>query len=347
MSAMKFSLKAWFMSFGVAVAVTGGFGPALRAQESPKGDKMFVTPFEGWPEGIYLSSAESKVEAVIVPAIGGRVQKFSLNGENILFDNPLARGQTLAKSKDFWTGGYQCDIGPEIRGVPDHNLLDKAAWTWKATGAYAVDVESETDPALGLRMKKKFVFDTDIGDLGIDQVAENATNRDVSFCFWDRTVCRNGGIVFFPLNTRSRFPARWSLRRTVDGKFQYDGKNPSIEQVKVVDGVLFAQTQGLATKIGADSDAGWVAYARADTLFVKYFAYDPKGEYSDGGNSVELYFDQAVAEIEPLSPEYHLRPGEKKSFPEKWSLIPLEKEVVTIDDARKLVRQIPPSPFRR
>jgi hypothetical protein len=81
-------------------------------------------------------------------------------------------------------------------------------------------------------------------------------------------------------------------------------------------------------------------------LFVKYFPYNRKGTYSDGGNSVEVYFDQRVAEIEPISPETKLQPGQNFSFPEKWVLIPLKKEVTTVEQARELVKRIKPSPFK-
>ena len=319
----------------------------LRGQQSPPSDKLFVAPYTGWPEGIYLNSPETKVRAVTVPAIGGRIVNYGINGENILYEPPSARGKTLAAFKDFWAGGYQCDVGPEIRGIPPHDLIWKGPWQWKATGSYSMDLESQIDPGLGVRLRKKIVFDSDNGELGIDQILENNTNRETRFCLWDRTLCRNGGIAFFPLNPRSRFPAKWSMRRAVDGKYVYDGAKPSVEQARIMDGVLFTETRGLATKIGADSDAGWIAYVRADLLFVKYFPYESKGDYTDGGNSVELYFDEAVVELEPLSPEIVLSPGQKRSFPEKWSLIYLEKDVNTMEEARKLVKQIPPSPFHR
>jgi hypothetical protein len=117
--------------------------------------------------------------------------------------------------------------------------------------------------------------------------------------------------------------------------------------VKILKGVLVAKAEGEATKIGADSDAGWIAYARGRLLFVKYFPYSPKGDYSDGGNSVEVYFDKSVGELEPLSPEVKLKPGESYSFPEKWTLIELNDEVTTFEEARKLVKKVPPSPFKR
>ena len=43
-------------------------------------------------------------------------------------------------------------------------------------------------------------------------------------------------------------------------------------------------------------------------------APDHEYEYSDGGNTVELYCDDRVAELEPLSPEMKLKRGATTSF---------------------------------
>jgi hypothetical protein len=343
---MRVFIMGW-RDVAAAGLLAAGLVLTARGQNSPAGDQLSTAPYSGWPEGIYLNSPETKVRAVVIPAIGGRIANYSVNGENILYENPGARGKTLASSGDFFPGGYQLDLGPEIRGIPAHDLVWKGPWQWKPSGPYSLALKSDADPALGVRLWKTILFDSDNGDLGINQIVENTTNRETAFCLWDRTLCRNGGIAFFPLNPRSRFPAGWSMRRTVEGKYVYDGTHPVVEQAKVMDGMLFTETRGLATKIGADSDAGWIAYARGDLLFVKYFPVEPKGNYTDGGNTVELYFDQAVVELEPLSGEVALPPGEKSVFPEKWSLIYLEKEVTTIEEARKAARLIPPSPFRR
>ena len=89
-----------------------------------------------------------------------------------------------------------------------------------------------------------------------------------------------------------------------DGKYA----GTSHPNVTVLDGVLVAKAEGLPSKLGADSDAGWIAYARGRQLFVKFYTYFPDGKYTDGENSVELYFDPRVCELEPLSPEVSLKP---------------------------------------
>ncbi len=332
----------FFCLSGLAVTCPGW---AADIPPSPSRGVQLKT-YLGWENSLVLNA--SGVEAVIVPAIGGRITQYSLNRENIIFENPVSAGKTLANTKtNFSVGGYQCDIGPEIRGIPDHKNLWMGLWRGQITKDYMVNVISEPDATVGLQMEKEILMEPGTGDLGITQRMKNISDQERAFCVWDRTLCKGGGFALFPLNKRSRFKAGWSIRRTIDQRYVYDGNNPRSPQVKILKAVLVAKTEGEPTKVGADSDAGWIAYVRGKLLFVKYFPYFAGRKYSDGGNSVELYFDRRISELEPLSPEIKLKPGESYDFPEKWTLVELEKEVSTFEEARKLVKKVPPSPFRR
>jgi hypothetical protein len=203
-----------------------------------------------------------------------------------------------------------------------------------------VRLVSEHDPAVGMTMIKEIRIDERTGALDVRQVMKNTSDRDQSYCLWDRTLCRGGGFAFFPLHPSSGRPGGWSVLK--DGKYA-QGTHPG---VKTLDGVLVAKAEGAPSKLGADGSAGWIAYARGRQLFVKFYPYFPDGKYTDGGNSVELYFDPKVCELEPLSPEVPLKPGEEYAFPEKWVLIPLDREVATAEEARALVDKIPANPFR-
>ena len=318
--------------------------PAANPIPVPRAS-VVTKPYTGWSDSWLLNAAG--VQAVVVPAIGGRIVHYGVNGENIIYEISSSAGKTLANTKtNFWVGGYQCDIGPELRSIPDHPNLWMGTYRGEAHRDNGVKVFSPPDMTVGIQMEKEIVIDPSSGDLGITQRMKNALDRETAFCLWDRTLCKGGGFAFFPLNKKSRFAAKWSIRRTIDGKFVYDGDKPASDKVKIIKEVLVAKAEGEPTKVGADSEAGWIAYVRGRLLFVKYFPYAPQGNYTDGGNSVELYFDPRVAELEPLSPEIKLRPGESYTLPEKWTLIELDKDVDTFEQARALVKKIPPSPFK-
>ncbi len=306
--------------------------------------------YGGWTDSLVMRGGDCK--AVVVPSIGGRVLNFSLNGENILFDSTGANGRTLLTSSNISVGGYQLDIGPELRGIPDHKWLWQGPWNWRLPRPFVVHVFSDPDKSVGVQLEKEFVIDPDTGEFGLTQRMRNIVTNDISFCLWDRTLCKVGGFAMFPLNRSSRFKAGWSIRRGARvPEYRYEGDKPSDARVRIMDGVLVARAEAVpdaaTLKVGADSDAGWIAYARGKILFVKYFPVFAKGNYSDGGNTVEFYCSERVAELEPLSPEVTLKPGETYSFPEKWILIELEKEVTSYEQARAFVKRIPRSPFAK
>jgi hypothetical protein len=293
----------------------------------------------GWTNAWSLTG--SAVRAVVIPQLGGRIVEYSLKGQNILYVPPGANAQAAEPV----SAGYQCDLGPELRPIPPHPDLWTGPYVSSRIGAVGVRLRAES-PALGVQLEKEILIEPESGDLGLAQRMRNISKKDVSFCLWDRTLCEGGGFAFFPIKKKkSRFPARWSIRRSAGEKFLYDGSKPSAPNVRIVKNVLIAKCQGAPTKVGADSDAGWIAYVRGRWLFVKYFPYNSKGQYTDGGNSVELYFDDNVAELEPLSPEIKLKPGETYEFPERWTLIELDATVSSFDEARALVDKVPPSPF--
>lgn len=334
-------VKNLWLTLCVGAAVVAPI--AAVQKNSPKG--VATRDVNGWKGSHFFSSG--RVETAIVPAIGGRVTQYGFKGENILFEVPESFGKVLGESPNFSVGGYQCDVGPELRIIPDHPELWMGPWQSAAAKDYTVRVVSKPDETLGLQLEKEIMVDPKTGELGIVQRLKNVSSKVASYCLWDRTLCKGGGYALFPLNKKSRFTAGWSIRKTVNGKYVYDGTNPGSASVKILDGVLVAKAEGEATKVGADSDAGWIAYARGKTLFVKYFPYFPGAPYTDGGNSVELYFDPRVAELEPLSPEMQMGPHTDYTFPEKWVLIPLKKEVASHEEARELVKLIPPSPFEQ
>ncbi len=302
-------------------------------------------PYQGWTEAWTLEAGG--VRAVVVPGIGGRIVSLGREGENILWENPEYLGKTLADTppERLRQGyiGYTIDLGPELRGIPRHLKLWMGPHRAASPAAGRLRLESEPDEAVGMRIVRDLFLDPKDGRLSIRHVMENVSEKEQSYCFWDRTLCAGGGFAFFPLNPKSRFKAGWAQVKDR----AYVGDAPSHPNVKVLDGVLVAKGEGKASKLGADGDAGWIAYAKGRQLFVKYYPVFPEGKYTDGGCTVELYFDPNVCELEPLSPEVALPPGGRYEFPGIWALLPIEREPATHEEARALVDRVPPNPFRR
>jgi hypothetical protein len=299
-----------------------------------------IAAYNSWARSVSLISSNG-VRAVVVPSIGGRIVNYSLNGENILFD------RNADTNENFRLPGYQCDIGPELANIPTHNTLWMGVNSWQYK-PFTVKTVSDPDEVLGLQLTKEIFIAPESGELAVTQRILNITTNEItSYCLWDRTLCKPGGYAFFPLNKKSRFKKGWTVHNIWNESFFFDGEKFESYEVKTEDGFLIAHCDGKPTKVAADSDAEWIAYTRGKLLFVKFFPFYPKETYSDGGNSVEIYFDHEVAELQVLSPEIRLAPGLNYSFPEKWILIPLDAPVNDFKEVRKLVKQIPPSPFRK
>ena len=301
--------------------------------------KITVEPYQGVEPALRLLAPPAKVAAVVVPQAAGRVVSYSLGGENILY-NPLRDGRLQAE------GGFGLDLGPE-RTIPPHPTLWKGRHVWALLGD-VITVTSERDPAVGMRVGKNIMIDGATGALDLLLRMTNVSDREQAWCFWDRTLCRAGGFGLIPLNPKSRLPAGWALgTRRGPLWWDYDGKTPSHPDIRVMNGVLVTRARGSEQKVGADSDAGWIAYVLGRLLFVKYYLYVPDGTYVDNGFSVAHYFNDTIAELEPLSPAARLKPEGEYVFPEHWTLTLLDREVTTPEEARALVDRIPPYSFGR
>lgn len=302
---------------------------------------VVTTKYGGWEECYEFSAPQKKIKALMVLDVGARLIQYSLDGENILFDPVDSRGKTLAKNKEgFWTGGYQIDVGPEMRGIPAHKDLWMGPWNAAQRGGVGPVVARSVDSAvLGVRLTKRVSIDGN-GVLSVAQAIENVTDKDLNYCLWDRTLCEGGGYSLIPLNPKSRFKAGWcwgTYDAKLPGGWAYNGDNPESPNVKVLDGVLVAHCLGKHSKLGTDSHAGWIAYARGKLLFIKQYPVDLKGNYTDGGMTVANYWSERVAELEPISSEVVLKPGGNYAFDEKWYLVALEEAVDSHEKARGVV----------
>lgn len=331
------------MFVGITLAV--GLICAAFGADNPFPKGIEVRNYQGWRESIYLNATEKAVQAVVVPGIGGRLVHFSLNGTNILFENFGSLGKTLFTGSNLWFGGYQCQLGPDSRALAEEAEFYSKVNKWQLTGDFALKVSGASDSSPGVAIDKEFVLAPDTGDLGLIQRLRNTSDTERSFSMQDRTVCKNGGFVIVPLKPKSRFKNGWSYCYEFESQWVYDGDTPRVAQVQAKNGIMVVEARGPTTRVGADSDEGWIAYVRENVLFIKYFPTYPEGSYPDGGNTVFLSFDQRIMQFGPVSPEFKLAPGGEAIFPEKWVLIELSKEVTTPEQARKLVKKIRSSKF--
>lgn len=319
------------------VWASAGFSQTEPWKELSKG--VFFGTYSNWPKSVFMFSPEADVQAVITPNFGGRIVHYSWRGKNVLLDVPQ-----VGEKGNFHLGGHQADIGPETRELPPHPTLfmGKTSWQHKP---HTLRILGDPDPELGVLMEKDILLDRETGDLALTQRMKNTSKTNVNYSVWSRTACKPAGYALLPINKKSQFKKGWAVHSVYNGSFVFDGEKYVSLHVREMDDVLVVYCDSEPTKIGTDSSAEWMAYVYQDLLFIKYTPYFKNANYSDGGNTVELYFDRDVAELQSMSPEVDLAPGENYAYPEKWSLIRLPEPVLTFEDARKVVKRIPRSPF--
>ncbi|MGC8829338.1 MAG: hypothetical protein ACP5K7_04720 [Verrucomicrobiia bacterium] len=342
---MKAGLKGiWLILTTAAIVGSIFFVANCPGQGS---SKISLINYNGWEKSVMIEAPEAEVEAVIASAIGGRIMRYELYGDSLLYENRNAYGLTFDGSGQmFFAGGYQFDLGPEIRDTPASPVLWLSKWDVKSVKENSVLLTSQPDHSLGVQLEKEIVVDFETGELGLVQRILNISEKEITASHWDRTYCKGGGFILIPLSRSSKFPAGWSLRHKIQDRYIYDGINPSSPNVKVYGRLLVAKAEGAPVKIGADTDAGWIAYILGSTMFVKYFPRERGGDYPDSGNNVFAYMDERLVEFGPVSAQKKLKPSEKYDFPEKWSLIQLKEPVNDFKKARAAADKVPPSPFK-
>ncbi len=317
---------------------------AARAAETPVilPEGVEVRSFAGEAGALRLYSEDTGVSALVTPGFGGRILFYGIEGQNLLW-----LPSRNSPSAPLETGGYQLALGPETRSIPPSPTLSRGQNRSRMLRDFSVEVRSLPDPLLGVQLIKEIVIDPETGDLGLSQTITNVSPREVSFCQWDRTMVQPDGYVIVPINKKSRFAEKWAAREGRPGEYTYNGVMPESDRVEISRGILYAKASGKPMKIGLDSDEGWIAYAWRHFLFVKYSPHYRTGDYSNAGCTVAASWNGNHTELQLLSPEVKLKPGEAFRFPGYWKIVELKDEVSSLKDARKAAKKVPRSPFDR
>lgn len=323
--------------------------PTLLPVSTAAADKVLArgvvqTEFGIWTPALRLESKDAAPKAVLVPGFGGRVLSYGTGNGNILWNEP-AGAPAAPTETGYRAGGFQTVLGPEVAGLPPQPALGHGPYDFSLRRGSMIQLRSGDENSVEASIEKEVMFDPSTGDVGFLFRMKNLANRDAALSFWHRIACQPGGFVILPLSRKSRFPSGWSVRREAEGKAVWDGAAPKAEGVEVQDGILVARTGAGAARVGADSDAQWVAYVLGRTLFILHFPYYANAVYAEGGNSVTFAWDERSTELQPIGPEARLRSRKTAELPMKWSLVQLPAEVTTPAGARALASQVPVSPF--
>ena len=188
-----------------------------------------------------------------MPAAGGRVLEFSLDGQQALWVNPALQGKLFPVSQrptswNDWRnyGGYKLWPAPEslwpksVGDGPDPFLDGGTASVdllpqrgLRLTGAPSLD--------MGLLFIRELAMDAKTGVLTVQQRLRNIGPRPVDWSIWDVTQIPAPAWVFFPANPYS--PHKNGILPLGAGQDQWTNQG----------GLIITEYQGVSGKIGADS----------------------------------------------------------------------------------------------
>ncbi len=304
---------------------------------SAKAQRAQYVSAYGYKDCILLENKNTRV--ILNPNLGGSMLEYSLNGKNILFENPAQNGRIWKGGEErFEVPGGRMDIGPEKTTPFRASFFNK--WQGKITGRLSATMISPIDTVLGVQLIRKFTLDSNSSKLTCTQTIENKSSISQAYAHWSRTFARGGGICLVPVARNKRLPQGYALYRdqqTIDF-------NPIPEKnIRKTNGILEILGPISVPKLAIESDSGWTAYLHPmDLLFIKTFPVYPDRLYGDMlSNQVSIwYYKNEKCEIEPLGPLEVIKPGQDVSFTETWNLLPYnfpEDKMVAISRIQKLI----------
>jgi hypothetical protein len=321
--------------------------PIDGAEPAPTEPTARVVVDRGYDQAIELRHGRARV--VLCPEAGGRVLEFSFDGRNTLYFDPKEAEPEVGKPRPMTAGRF--DVGPELTVIP-HPQLWSGQWTAEITGPTAARLTSVRCEKSGLRLIRDFELAIDtalygatetrqVPRLDCKQTIVNESNEVREVCHWGRSFSPGGGIALVPLGDRpSKFPAKYAM---YEDSAVINVRNVD-ERIRERDGFIEVLAPPRKPKLGFDSYAGWLGYLMpGDLLFAKRFRAEPDLVYNEAaGLTLSIWYPEgARIELEPIGPRERLKPGERASFTETWTIHahPFPKSGAQVD-LNRLAKQV-------
>jgi len=303
----------------------------------PKGAISRIT-YRGWKDSYLLTNGQGRL--VIVPAIGGRIMEYSLNGRNCIFENPAEYGKVYPQQNQIWYnyGGYKTWNSPADRwqpkGWPPDPALDYGPANIEITGSDSLRIIGAPSLASGLLLIKDISLDAK-GEATLVQRIRNISSETSEWGVWDVTQVKTPCFVAFPINVKTHLPG--GLYYMIEG-------SEKSKQWTVEGGVCIVEYRREAGKIGSDVSEGWMAYFHDRLAYIKRFPPLIEGAlYPDNGTSAQVFTSGGkpdYIEMEILSPIFRLKPGEEASLTERWNLVWLPRPVQSRADVISALKML-------
>lgn len=279
--------------------------------------------YRGWNNSYLIANRD--VEIIIVADVGPRVLSFRrTDGENQFYIIAEQAGLQGGTDRRLY-GGHRLWTAPERveTFVPDNEAVEitRCEGTTRFTAPHSPGPEGTT-----LQRSVEISLDASGSHCRVTHRIANTGDKPCDLSPWAITMLLPGGKATVPLGQRRALSesslqpeqaivlwpysdlsdCRWRFWQTY---IEFGAKAPAQD-------VRFRQQ-----KFGIRSQAGWAAYLRNNTLFVKRSGWQPEREYPDLGCNYEVYAENGFLELESLGPVERLTPSEVATHVEDWWLV--------------------------
>jgi hypothetical protein len=279
------------------------------------------------------------VELIVLADVGPRVIWYGLRGgENQLHEVEQDAGRIGSQEFRLY-GGHRLWASPEVGRT---YFPDNVAVTVSRQGNAARFTAPREHAPPGTKLQKEMEIELDPQGAGV-RVTHRITNHDTAateLAVWAPTMMRAGGRAILPLPARHVMDKDhylpvgvfgvWSYTDFADARWKLGTEFVQLTQAKNPNGRFREQMGGIFNV------AGWGAYFRRGTVFVKRAPVIAGARYPDGGCNFELFTNPEFLELETLGPLVELKPGETAEHEERWCLF----ENVPDGDGEGWVRKV-------
>ncbi len=246
----------------------------------------------------------------------------SRGGPNLLADLGMMSIGVPGGYKYHVRGGHRLWVAPEVPEItyePDDDpvLLERndSTVTLRQLATEAVGIEKAVSITLSG------------GQTVLTHTIVNRSDETRDLASWGITQLVTGGTAIIPLSDQPADPHGLMPNETVV-LWPYTGvaDTPFVMSDRVL---LVNTVRTSPMKLGVPLSRGWLAYHRGSQVFVKRFEHVDGGRYLDQGASGQCYCNADFLELETLSEQRLVQPGQSVTHREAWELHQVEPGIPT------------------
>jgi hypothetical protein len=305
-------LLKFLMAFVWLLGVGACAGPLIQDKPLTLID-LGRTTHRGFEDCLRIQARTT--ELIIVPQWAGRISRLDFGSGNVLHTDPTINGKTLPIDQAWmrWDGNatdlVRSDGRNQWPGLWLHPWLDV-----QVTDGRIVRISSAEAADARVQATRTYRLKADGRTLRYTYAIKNPGDHEQAWTIWERAVVPADGYVLAPVN-RGHPP--WAEGWKPRGQATAEALVGHVQRrgdLLVLRGGM-SKGAGIAARLAE----GWIAHVTDQGVFVISYPLDADGHYphDDGANAV-FWLAGNFIELEPLSPQVSLKPGQKYTFEQRW-----------------------------